>query len=319
MSYRTDLALEEKESSGELNLEGVSSEDLHFDGLNITRVKIMNEVGSRLLNKPQGNYITIEFDDISGDGDGLLKLIEKVSYELKTLCGLQDGDAVLIAGLGNEQITPDALGPKAAKKIIATRHIKDNLPTFSYNDIKFRDVAVISPGVLGQTGIETAEIIKGVVDRIQPKLVIVIDALMSRKMKRLAKTVQIADSGLIPGGGVGNARASITKEYLGVPVISLGVPTVVDAATLSCDVIDEVLMTVKNNVFSDINMIWDNFPDNEKYELIRQSLAPYDLNLIVTPKDIDFFISEISKVVGYTINKTMHEKITIEDIEALLS
>lgn len=318
-SARTDLAIEAKEiAEAQGALDGVKSEELTLNEIKITRVEILNENGERQLGKPKGKYITVEFSDVSGDSNKFTDLIEVLGHELSQISPLNENDVVLIAGLGNIKVTPDALGPKAIESVMVTRHLKENAPDF-FDTAGLRQVAAISPGVLGQTGVETSEIIKGVLNNIKPALVIVIDSLASRKMKRLATTVQISDSGIVPGGGVGNARSQISKETLGIPVISLGIPTVVDAATLSADVIDEVLKNVSKNAQGNAIQLFENFSNQEKYELITESLNPYNLNLVVTPKDIDFIIGECSKIVGYAINKAMHKNITIEDMNAFLA
>ncbi|MBE6903540.1 MAG: GPR endopeptidase [Ruminococcaceae bacterium] len=301
---RTDLALEEQERvQRQGTLKGVENDCEEFDGFKINRVRIVNEEGAELLNKPVGNYITIEFDDVFSDGERFVKLIELIASELSKLIELKKDDTVLIAGLGNSKVTPDSLGPEAIENIIVTRHLKAYAKEY-YEQRKLRSVAAISPGVLGQTGVETAEIVKGIVNKINPAAVIVIDALCSGRMSRLATTVQLSDSGIVPGGGVDNQRAKISKESLGVPVISVGVPTVVDAATLTADV---------------MSRLSGKEPDEKENEAIREALTPYDENVFVTPKDIDFIITEISKIVGFSINKAVNSDISIEEMESLLA
>lgn len=318
-NLRTDLAIEGREIAAEQGqIEGVESEELKIKNTLITRITVINEQGAKTIGKPIGKYITIEIADTSGDSEAFTNAIEVISHEIAQMCGLKNEDTVLIAGLGNMKVTPDALGPKAVERVMVTRHLKENAPEF-FNNSGLRQVAAISPGVLGQTGVETAEIIKGVIQKINPTVLIVIDALASRKMKRLATTVQISDTGIVPGGGVNNARGEISNYTMGIKVISIGVPTVVDAATLSSDVIDEVLKSVGQKAGGEVIKLFEEYSKKDKYELIKESLTPYDLNLVVTPKDIDFIIGEVSKTVGYAINKAMHNHITIEDMDAFLA
>lgn len=319
VSKRTDLAIEEKEGlKPDTSLSGVKSNEEEDGGVKITRVNILDETGSKTLNKPIGKYVTIEFNDVHSSGEGFAKLIEKTATELSSFLKLGEQDTILIAGLGNSKITPDALGPLAIDNIIVTRHLKEYANDF-YNEMKFHSVAAISPGVLGQTGVETAEIIKGVVNKINPAAVIVVDALCSRKMARLAKTIQISDSGIVPGGGVDNERAKISKETLGVPVISMGVPTVVDAATLATDVLEKVIEQASNKDGQNIKELFKNFSEDEQYQVIRDSLTPFDQNVVVTPKEIDVIITEVSKIVGFCINKAVNSNVSIEDMESLLA
>lgn len=316
---RTSLAIEAKELAEEQGkLSGVESEELKLKNALITRVNILDENGEKALGRPKGNYITVELSDIDGDSDKFVNSIEVIAHELMQLFNLNENDTVLVVGLGNVKVTPDALGPKTIEKVMVTRHLKENAPEF-FNNSGLRQVAAISPGVLGQTGVESAEIIKAVVQKINPALIIVIDALASRRMKRLASTVQLSDTGITPGGGVGNTRAEISFESIGVPIISVGVPTVVDAATLSSDVIDEVLKNVGSQANAEVIKLFEDYSKRDKYQLIKESLSPYDLNLVVTPKDIDFIIEETSKTVGYAINKALHKELTIEDIDTFLA
>ena len=230
MSIRTDLALEQKELNPD-QTDGIESEETVLDDIKITRIRIKNENGERTLGKPIGTYVTVETPPLTDSGEMNETAINAVSNEL---IGFLPKGLVLVAGLRNTAITPDAIGPKAAKGILATRHIEGEIArSIGLDDM--RPVAVISPGVLGQTGIETGEIIAGIVRLIKPSAVIVIDALASRCLSRLGCTIQMSDTGICPGSGVGNKRAEISQKTIGVPVISVGIPTVVDAVTLAQD------------------------------------------------------------------------------------
>lgn len=271
MSIRTDLAIENKEQiSGDIS--GVECETVSFDPVFITRLTVKTEEGANRLGKPIGTYITIEVPPFSDDAPTDDRLITAIKTELQRLIP-KKGD-VLVIGLGNTSITPDAFGPKVAHGVLATRHITGELArSAGLGDL--RGVSVLAPGVLGQTGIETGEILTGVVDRVKPSCVIAVDALASRKLSRLGCTVQMSDTGISPGSGVGNHRLRISNDTLGIPVISVGVPTVVDAITLACD--------LTGSECSD-------------------TVEPRGAKMIVTPQEIDLIIDRASHAVSHSIN-----------------
>ncbi len=276
MQIRTDLALEKREITTNLP-KGIKSREFREGEAVITEITVENEEGERALGKPRGKYITVEVPPFS-DNTKTNELIKTVSTQLKGL--LPDVGTVLVVGLGNREITPDALGPKAASKILATRHIEAELARAAGIE-GIGSVAVMSPGVLGQTGIETFDQIKGICERISPSAVIVIDALASRYLKRLGCTVQMSDSGIEPGAGVGNARFEISKKTLGVPVIAVGVPTVVEAATLVSD------LTGGSGKIA----------------------MPEGRQMIVTPREIDLLIDRGATLLAEAINITLHQKV----------
>lgn len=287
MDLRTDLALEIKESKGD-NLEGVESEELQFGGTKITRITVTDANGEQALGRPKGTYITIETPPLTDDAGIDEELVSSVKNELSRL--LPESGTILVVGLGNTNITPDALGPKTAERILATRHITGEIArSVGLGDL--RGVAVLAPGVLGQTGIETAEIIAGIVSKIKPSAVMVIDALASRKLARLGCTVQIADSGICPGSGVGNSRAEISFSTLGIPVIAVGVPTVVDAATLAFDLIGESC-------------------DGE--------VSPRGEHMIVTPREIDILIDRASEMISSAMNIALQPNVSPEILSAII-
>ena len=291
MNFRTDLALERQELIGSESLKGVISETEVKDQVKITRIEITDDTASRRLSKPIGNYITAEVPPFSTDAEIFDGRLEILSEEIKNM--LPVNGTVLVVGLGNISITPDALGPKSAGYILATRHISDELKK-SIGFENMRSVASLSPGVLGQTGIETGEIVRGIVDRIKPSAVITVDALASRNLSRLGSTVQMSDTGISPGSGVGNQRKRLDETTLGVKVISIGVPTVVDGATLAHDLIDK-----------------------EKSK--SYSVLPESEQMMVTPKEIDLLIERASKLVGMAINCALQPDISPEDIMSLVS
>lgn len=325
---RCDLALEAKELYSESvqeepDMSGISVEEYsEHDIIKVTRVKIQNSQGEKNLGKPIGDYITIEMPSrFYGEQKIYEEMCRVCAKELKTLTDKflsSDDDVVLVVGLGNRNITADALGPKVVSSLMITRHLKEYVPDEIQEGV--RSVCGIVPGVLGLTGIETGEIIKGITERIQPKLVIAIDALCSRKMERVNTTIQIADTGITPGEGVGNKRKGLNKETLGIPVIAIGVPTVVDAATIAGDTLDMLVeaaadgKTVSNKPTRQILKLIGEMAD-EKYDLIREVIQPEFGSFIVAPKDVDTIIDDISSVVANGINIAVNEGITLQDID----
>ena len=307
INFRTDLALERRDIYKKANnisneVDGLETQEEEVNkDIKITRVKVLNENGEQAIGKKKGNYITIDIKNIKIAGeDDIQKASEAVTKELKALISnlVGEQDDILVVGLGNLYVTPDALGPKVIQDIDITRHLLTYMPDLL--DKNTRPVSAVSPGVLGTTGIETVEILKGIVDNIHPKLIIVIDALASRSIERISSTVQIADTGIIPGAGVGNTRKELTINTLGVPVIAIGVPTVVEAATIAADSLDLFIQKVQQEAKS--NDFLNSLQEENKYEMIKEVLAPEDYNFIVTPKEIDELIENMSSVVARGIN-----------------
>lgn len=329
-SVRTDIALEvheknqeDQQRSGSAGArpygEGVEVEEDGNSNIHVTRVKITSPEGEKSIGKPIGNYITLDIPKLKeNDRDVYEETCRAVAYELQRLIRLGDNDTVLIVGLGNWNITPDALGPKVSSYLMVTRHLHEYLP--EQVDDGVRPVCAISPGVLGLTGIETSDIVKGVAERVKPSLVIAIDALASRKMNRINTTIQIADTGISPGSGVGNKRAELSQKTLGVPVIAIGVPTVVDAATMANDTIELVVDSLlsQSQEGTEFFKMLKNLEQNDKYNLIKEVLEPYGGNLVVTPKEMDEVIERVSKVVANGINLALHKNIGFDDIDRYL-
>lgn len=313
-SIRTDLALENREINKE-HTRGIHIEKEEEASFVITRIKVINEEGSRDLRKPIGNYITIDIPGLNKSDEDLKDEISQVlAKEIKLLGKTKEDSKVLIVGLGNWNITPDSLGPKVVDRVLVTRHIFVN-----YNkeiDETVVSVAALSPGVMGITGIETGEIIKGVVEKIEPDLIIAIDALASRKMDRVSTTIQISDTGINPGAGVGNNRMEFSEKTMGVPIIAIGVPTVVDAATIVNDTLDLIIDSLKSeaNVGSEFYNLLSDINSEEKYILIQEVLKPYMKNLIVTPTDIDVVIEDVSIIIANGLNIALHPGIDLEDV-----
>lgn len=283
MDFRTDLALERHEIIKGKMPEGVSSSEYKKECVSFTKISIDDEKGAEALGKPVGCYITAEIPSLIKSAACDEAVIETVGGELREL--LPDDGTVLVVGLGNTDITPDAIGPRSVDNILATRHIgKELSDSIGLGDL--RPVAVFVPGVLGKTGVETAESVSGLVRTVNPSAVIVIDALAARRLRRLGNTVQMSDAGIVPGSGVGNSRAAINKESTGVPVISVGIPTVVDAQTLVSDL-----------------------TDNEK-EISREE----NKSMIITPREIDLVVERASKIIGLAVNKALQPHLSVDEM-----
>ncbi|MDR2650668.1 MAG: GPR endopeptidase [Clostridiales bacterium] len=325
-SVRTDLAVEsrellnESEHSEELDGIEVSMEELCDRKVKVTWVEIYNEAGAKAMGKPVGNYITIESDAMKeNDIETHEEIMKILAKRLEKLRKLKKNAIVLVVGLGNWNVTPDALGPKAAAKILVTRHLSGNLPKALEGHV--RPVSAISPGVMGLTGIETGEIIKGVAEKINPDLIIAIDALAARRTNRVNSTIQISDTGINPGAGVGNKRMVLSEEALGVPVIAIGVPTVVDAATLVNDTMDRMLSVMAEQAprGSEFYNMLEGLADEEKYHLIAEILNPYTGNMFVTPKEVDAIIERLANIIANGVNIAVHPGIKTEDINRFIS
>jgi len=324
-SIRTDLALEAKELFKQQALRetmhehgeppGVEVENAGTDAIKITRVRVVSPTGEASIGKPMGIYITLEVPGLKENDQQLIEETSKtLAKELSSMIKLKEKSTILIVGLGNWNVTPDALGPKVVSSVMVTRHLIEYVP--EQVDKGVRPVCAIAPGVLGITGIETGEIIKGIVDRVKPDIIIAIDALASRKMERVSTTIQLADTGIAPGSGVGNKRMELSKNTLGIPVIAIGVPTVVDAATMANDTIDLVLdnMIKQASKGTEFYNMLREINRDEKYELIQEVLKPYVGNLIVTPKEIDDIIERVSKIIANGLNIALHQGITLKDV-----
>lgn len=296
---RTDLAEEAvglyRESQSAANLpDGILSTEKRRNGMLVTSVQITTQAAAEQVGKLIGSYITIDLERLHTHAeDSFRQTAELIAEELTALLPPANSSPFLIVGLGNRSVTPDALGPCAAEKTIATRHLLREMPEqFSM----LRPVTVIAPGVLGMTGIESGEMICGLVDRIRPCAVVAIDALSARRSDRLCRTVQLTDTGIVPGSGVGNHRFAINRETIGVPCIAIGVPTVVDAATLAADALEQ------------IHAAYD------EEALFRTYGATF-----VTCKEIDRLMAVCAKAIGYAVNLALQPELSLEDIEMFLA
>lgn len=320
---RTDLALEAREIYKEERNEeipGVAVDNEEIGDVIVTRVEVLDEGGAQIIGKPIGKYITLESTALrKADADFKDEMSKLLAKELKALVPSKENIKVLVVGLGNWNVTPDALGPKVASKVFVTRHLFK-----LYNkegDVDVSELSAISPGVMGTTGLETSEVIKGVVENSKPDIVIVVDALASRKMERVNSTIQISTTGISPGSGVGNKRKALDEANLGVPVIAIGVPTVVDAATLTSDTIEKVIdaFSRQAKVGSQFYNMLKDLREEEKYNLIREVLEPYSANIIVTPKEVDEVILNLSQIIANGINIAVHPGIDLKDVNRYIN
>ena len=317
-SVSTDLALEAHQIFSPQHggvIPGVQTSTDELDGITITRMSIEDDVGSRIMGKMIGNYLTLEVPGLRYKDKDLQKRVSEVfARELRMFAKLPENASVLVIGLGNRKVTPDALGPLVCDSLFVTRHLYDHLPEL-VNEGGYRPVSAVAPGVLGITGIETSEIVQGIVKKIKPDLVIAVDALAARSLERVNTTIQIADVGISPGAGVGNKRKGLNRKSLGVPVIAIGVPTVVDAVTITSDAMDLIVQRLDEQVpGNSMGKLMANFDEQEKKQLIFELLQPLGQNLMVTPKEIDTFVEDVATVLATGLNVALHDAITMDDV-----
>nr|WP_067621602.1 GPR endopeptidase [Alicyclobacillus acidiphilus] len=318
-SPRTDLAMEAHELATRKGrtMTGVDETREEFDGITVTRVKVRTKVAERKLGKRKGTYITLDVPGLRHrDIDLQERVTEIFANELKGLLNLPAGASVLVIGLGNEHVTADALGPMVVNKLFVTRHLFHYMPEVLGGGDGYRSIAAIAPGVLGLTGIETSEIVRGIVERVKPDAVIAVDALASRSLSRVNATIQLSDTGIQPGAGVGNNRKALDAETLGIPVIAVGVPTVVEAATIAGDAIELVLHQLRKQVPGNAaTALFDQLSSAEKWHLVREVLEPVENNLVVTPKEVDDFMDDVAYVVAKGLNVALHPSMTMDDAD----
>lgn len=298
-------------------LEGVKTVSRSLTGIEVSTTDILTAAAAAKIGKARGKYVTIEAAGLRDKDEELgNRLVETLGQELQKLLALPDDATVLVVGLGNWNVTPDSLGPNVVEKLYVTRHLKALYP--DKIGPGFRDVCAIAPGVLGLTGIETGDIIGGIVQKLNPDIVIAIDALAARSLRRLNSTIQISNTGIYPGSGVGNKRQGLTRENLGIPVIAIGVPTVVDATTLASDVIDLLINAVHKGASSRMSnsmlTALDSLDQQEKKDLIKEVLAPEVGVLVVTPKEVDRLLEDISDLLAKGLNAALHPRVAQEYI-----
>ena len=295
MAFRTDLAVEAIQNMPHTaDARQIRQDTRTIEGFSVSEVEILTDAAAREIGKPCGRYLTLELDAlIRREEDAFPRACRALGALLRGLlpaCAKEG--PVLVAGLGNRMITPDAIGPQAVDHVIATRHLVEQVPdVFS----SWRPVSALAPGVLGQTGLETGEVVCGVLDRIRPAAVLAVDALAAGRLSRLLRTVQLADSGITPGAGVGNARAALSAQTLGVPVIAVGVPTVVDGATLAHEIAAQL-----------------GGPSCEALDDLSRPV-------MITTRDVDREVADVARLIGYAVNMALHPHLTVEDIDLYLS
>ncbi|EKN64222.1 GPR endopeptidase [Schinkia azotoformans] len=356
-NVRTDLAIEahemvvdekKKQDANLSSIEGVIVKERKVGNVKISKVEI-TELGATTVGKKPGNYLTLEVQGIRQQDTELQDEVQQVFArefsEFMKQIGIKDKDSCLVVGLGNWNVTPDALGPICVENLLVTRHLFALQPETVEEG--FRSVSAIAPGVMGITGIETSDIIYGVIEKTKPDFVIAIDALAARSLERVNATIQISDTGIHPGSGVGNKRKELSKESLGIPVIAIGIPTVVDAVSITSDTIDFILKHFgrelkegdkpsrrlapasltfgEKKVLTDEDLPGDEekrsflglvgtLPDEEKRKLIHEVLAPLGHNLMVTPKEVDVFIEDMANVVAAGLNAALHYEVDQDNI-----
>lgn len=323
-SIRTDLALEAKEmyeeQTKEFQIPGVKVDNQEANGMKVSRVEIVSPLGERNLGKPMGNYITIEADAVKNrDYDYNMLVSQQISNELLRLVDLNENSTILVVGLGNWNISADALGPKVIGKTFVSRHIKQLLP--NQIDERIRPVSAVAPGVLGITGIETGEIIKGIVDKLKPDVVIAIDALAARKSNRIGTSIQICDTGIDPGSGIGNQRMPLNTRSLGAKTIAMGVPMVVYARTIGFDALNMMIQSFSSQAKPGsqfFNML-QQMDEAQLEQMVGEVTANGMGDLVVTPKEVDMLIDDVSKIVADSLNLALHNSMTLEEVNKYMN
>ncbi|QJD83676.1 GPR endopeptidase [Cohnella herbarum] len=323
-NIRTDLALEAQEiaTQGQETsaIPGVWSESESADGISVTRMEIKTDQAAQQIGKMVGHYVTLEVPDLR-QGDSTLqdKVATSFAKEFEAFLkriGITENSSVLIVGLGNLNVTPDALGPVVVDNIMVTRHFFELMP--DQVSPGYRPVSAIAPGVLGTTGIESSDIVQGIVEKSKPDLIIAVDALAAKSLERVNTTIQIADTGIHPGSGIGNKRKGLTKDILGVPVIGIGVPTVVYASTIVNNTMDLVFEHMKKHTENTDPLfgVFGKMEETERLQLVKEVLNPLGHDLLVTPKEIDKFMEDIANVIASGLNAALHEAVDTDNVAA---
>ncbi len=303
---RTDLAMESAGAHGAGELPGVSISGWESGGVQITEVHIQSEEGASLVGKPQGHYITLECEGVRRrDPEARTAVGTLLGEELARLLPEETDAPVLVVGLGNRQVTPDSLGPQTVDGTLVTRHLYRELPHLT--DRRMSPVCAVAPGVLGVTGIETMEMVRSIVESVRPRAVIAIDSLAARAVSRVGSTVQLTDSGIRPGSGVGNHRSALTYETLGVPVLAIGVPMVIYAATIARDAFEML-------AYDDPSPEQDDALDEMTGELLSGAMG----EMIVTPREIDDLVSDAAEILARGVNRALHPGLSDQDIMLMM-
>lgn len=322
-SVRTDLALEARElAQPDLNtsIPGVVERMEEQGGIKLTSIHVQNEEGSRAIGRLPGRYITLEIPGLrKKDSDLQDRVATKFAQVFESFLqeiGIQTSDKILIVGLGNWNVTPDALGPLVVENMLVTRHYFELMP--DQVSPGYREVSAVAPGVLGITGIESSEIIQGIVDKTKPNAIIAIDALASKALERVNTTIQVADIGIHPGSGVGNKRKGLTREILGIPCIAIGVPTVCYASTIVNNAIELMGQHFKQETDNTRNILGmlPEISEQERLLLVKEVLEPLGHDLIVTPKEVDEFMEDMANIIASGLNAALHEAVDTDNVAA---
>lgn len=320
---RLDLALEAREQASRAfgdQIPGVRMDQEEEDGIRLTRIDVLNEEGAKAIGKLPGHYVTIEIPGLrQKDSDLQDRVATSFAKEFEQFLSklqISKEAKVLIIGLGNYNVTPDSLGPLVVDNVMITRHYFELMP--DQVSPGYRQVSAIAPGVLGTTGIETSEIVQGIVDKSKPDLVIAIDALASKALERVNTTIQIADTGIHPGSGIGNKRKGLTEDLLGIPVIAVGIPTVVYASTIVNNSFELLFEHVRKHTANTEALFGelDKMDEEERLGLVREVLNPMGIDLLVTPKEIDQFIEDIANIIASGLNAALHDAINADNVAA---
>lgn len=324
-NVRTDLAVEAREiatqTTGAMEeIPGIWSQTDTDEGITISRMHIQTDAGAQRIGKMVGHYVTLEVPELR-QGDTTLqdKVATSFAREFEAFLqriGINETSSVLVVGLGNWNVTPDALGPLVVENVMVTRHYFELMP--DQVSPGYRRVSAIAPGVLGTTGIESSDIVLGIVEKSKPDLVIAVDALAARSLDRVNTTIQIADTGIHPGSGIGNKRKGLTKDILGVPCIGIGVPTVVYASTIVNNTMDMVFDHMKKHTpeTGPLFGVFGSMADNERLMLVKEVLQPLGHDLLVTPKEVDKFMEDIANIIASGLNASLHEAVDTDNVAA---
>lgn len=310
---RTDLALEAREKFEEDNVEikGVRlEEDQVTSEIHISSVIIETENGAKIMGKPKGSYVTLEASNMMEEDEGYHREISiQLSKILKRLLPQKQDFTTLVVGLGNRAVTPDSLGPRVVDNLCITRHIINEFGKYVLGDNCQKSVSSIVPGVMAQTGIESMEIVRGITKETKPDVIIAVDALAARSTRRLNRTIQITDTGINPGSGVGNHRHALNGDSVGIPVIAIGIPTVVDAATIVIDTMNNLLEAMSQaEQLQRLGSSYEKLDMVEKYDLVHELLIPQLNTLYVTPKDVDEAVKRLSFTISEGINIALQKE-----------
>ncbi len=320
MDYKFDLDRDDKNDLNKIfeNNPDIDFKQIEESNIKISKIKIKNKRGEKLLGKKIGYYSTLELPKmLHYDIDMMDKVSLMFGNVLKEFVNMDSTKSAFVVGLGNWNIIADSLGPKVVSKLFVTRHLRNCVSKHLLKNIS--SVCALSPGVLGTTGIETSEIVKSLIDKIKPSYVICIDSLAAGKISRLNTTIQVGSTGINPGAGVNNHRIPLNEETLGVPVIGIGVPTVVDALTIVNENIDSILKTMFEKIENEMSKEKIFFTEGEKTEIVKRNLSLSIGEMVVTPKDVDTIIESMSKMIAMGINIALHPNMDLENLNKFVN